>query len=157
MKYLGLIFLILTPFIVEAQSVERLNARFYPQEHLEIEMQWAQPLHGAKNRQRENLLIAKTKLNELRLTIPSQYIGASKNIYLSIPQQFPGIRDHGVQIRWETRGHFISGSAKPGERVLLFSGPITDVVLSDQIIFTFIIDARYVYGPMEFHPVYEIE
>ena len=150
--------LVILAWIQTATAVELLNARFFPQEHLQIQTQWLEPeLRGAKNRDRENLLIASSSLSELRLTIPQQYIGSSHKVYLVMPNQFAGIRDHGVEIRWETRGRFFPDTAKPGQRILLYEGLISDSVLWDEIVFTFTIDARYIYGPMEFHPHYEIE
>ncbi|MDH5327590.1 MAG: hypothetical protein OEZ68_01620 [Gammaproteobacteria bacterium] len=141
-----------------ASALEVLSARFYPQEHLQLEAQWLEPqLRSSKDRRQENLIIATSSLNELRLTIPAQYLGSIHKIYLVLPKQFEGVRDQGVDIHWETRGRFLAGSAKPGQRVLLFQGLIDTELLWDEIVFTFTIDARYIYGPMAFHPQYEIE
>ena len=136
---------------------ERLNARFFPNEHLDIAMQWAEPLHHANNRSRENIIIATTGMTELKLEIPAKYDGTTAKIYIVIPSQFQGIRDNGVEIKWESRGTFINNSAQPGSKTLLYEGPLNGAELSGQIAFTFTIDSRRILGSIEFHPEYIIE
>jgi hypothetical protein len=58
-------------------------------------------------------------------------VGAWRNrtgrIYLVLPEQaIPGVR-----LNWRTHGRLLPGQARPGQRVLVFEGPISSPYLED--------------------------
>lgn len=53
----------------------------------------------------------------------------SGRIYLVLPEQTaPGLR-----LAWRTQGRLLSGQATPGQRVLVFEGPIATLYLEDRL------------------------
>lgn len=60
-------------------------------------------------------------------------VGAWRNrtgrVYLVLPEQSTS----GVRIAWRTQGRLLSGQATPGQRVLVFEGPIAAPFLEDRL------------------------
>ncbi len=50
-------------------------------------------------------------------------------VYLVLPEQ----TTPGVRIAWRTQGRLLSGQATPGQRVLVFEGPIAAPFLEDRL------------------------
>jgi hypothetical protein len=67
------------------------------------------------------------------------------------------VAGRGLEAEWRTQGIFLSGKARPGDRVLFFEGTPTGSLLRDYVAYTFSIDARETMGPIRFETVYEIE
>jgi len=60
----------------------------------------------------------------------------SGRIYLSLPAQQPGP----MGLTWTTQGRFLPGQVQSGNRVLVYSGPITTPFMEDTLTFQFTLD-----------------
>lgn len=158
-KYLAgfLVYLLVS----SACAADRLQAFFYPNPHLSIDGQWLiKDFSSATNSKQSAMITASTVPTELRVRIPDSYVTSPDvvNIYLVVPRNVAGI--HGVNgflVSWDTQGVFRSGSAIPGDRVLLYQGPVTTTIISDLVTFKFLLDAQEMIGGVRFEPRYEIE
>jgi hypothetical protein len=144
---------------VPAYAGQRLEARFYPNPHLQLQSQWLEPvLRRGLDLERASTLIATSPYTELQMIIPPAFVGKRVRILLVAPAQIRGITDcRGLEMEWKTQGTYLPGRARPGDRVLLYQGTVTSAVLRDMITFTYQINADYVDGPISVEPIYEIE
>ncbi len=97
---------------------------------------------------------------ELRLFIPPTFSSPPQQaqIYIVVPSQIPGLDvGGGLQLSWVARGRFLNGIARPGDRVLIFDGTVSEPVLADFLSLTITIDARMMVGAVRLDPVFEIE
>lgn len=160
MRYLVLLSILLSVITMPALAEIQLRARFYPQEHIQLNTQWLEP-HIRKstgNSARMNLMLAKSRYTELQLQIPPEFQGKAVKIYLAMPLQTPGFMGfEGLEVQWQSHRGFLDGSAQPGSRSLLFEGKINQEILSGRIAFTLYIDSRFVSGDFDFKPQYIIE
>jgi hypothetical protein len=53
----------------------------------------------------------------------------SGRVFLALPEQGTGP----VRVTWTTQGHLLPGSITPGNRVLVYAGPITTAVLEETL------------------------
>jgi hypothetical protein len=60
----------------------------------------------------------------------------SGRIYLALPLQQPGP----IGLSWTTQGRFLPGQLQSGNRVLVYSGPITTPFMEDVFRFQFSVD-----------------
>lgn len=160
MKYLQLLVMGIAGLIcIQSVSAETLEYTLAPNPHPTVQGQWMENSRAGDKRQAANI-IARLQNVELRLKIPASYSNPPSmvKIFLHFPSQVVGVRDsRGVKISWLTRGRFLSGRARPGERVLLYEGSVDSSELSDIIDFTFIVDGGAMTGDFQFEPIYEIE
>ncbi len=62
----------------------------------------------------------------------ASYVGRDARIYYVVPANIPGLRSpSGLQLTWQSQGSFASGSARPGQRTLVWSGKIRDAWFSE--------------------------
>lgn len=97
---------------------------------------------------------------EVRLAIPPRYLQPARpvRVYLVVPRQIPGLRGSaGLELSWTTQGLFLNGTARPGDRALIFQGRPQGPTLSDVVTFTLRVEGRETIGPLDFETVYEIE
>jgi hypothetical protein len=142
-----------------ASAAERIESRYFPNPELQLESQWQVPNpQVSTDPLMANRMIAQSPFTELRLSIPPAYVGKTVRIYLVFPPSAQGIiSGRGLEAEWRTQGIFLSGKARPGDRVLFFEGTPTGSLLKDFVAYTFVIDARETMGPIRFETVYEIE
>ncbi|TXH75924.1 MAG: hypothetical protein E6Q85_04230 [Thiothrix sp.] len=63
---------------------------------------------------------------QYRLTT-SAYKGKSAKIYYVIPNSIEGLqRPHALLVSWKTNGQFMDGEGHAGDRILVWSGTVTD-------------------------------
>jgi len=138
---------------------EPVVARFFPTDELQINAHWALPAPNPRvDPALNNLILAKTPVTEMRLTLPAAFVGKSVRIYQLMPNFVPGLTSgRGLEVEWTTQGIYIPGKARGGERALFFEGTPTSTKLRDYVAYTLRIDAAYTAGPVRFEPTYEIE
>lgn len=140
-------------------SAERVRSEFFPQRHLVLEGQWQNPGFTA-DIDADSRVIAGASDIELRLFIPPAFTSPPQQaqIFMLIPAQIPGLDvGGGLEVTWVTRGRLLNGTARPGDRVLIFEGVVGEPVLSDFLNLTITIDARKMVGAVRFDPLFEIE
>lgn len=73
----------------------------------------------------------------------SRYIGKPARIYYVIPAVIAGLRSPaGLKVEWRGNGIFANGSARPGERALVWSGIVRDVAMTESLTLTMRIQLR---------------
>ena len=73
----------------------------------------------------------------------SRYIGKAARIYYVIPAVIAGLRSPaGLKVEWRGNGIFANGSARPGERTLVWSGIVRDAAVTESLTLTMRIQLR---------------
>jgi hypothetical protein len=142
-----------------ASPAERVRSEFFPQRHLALQAQWANPRFTG-DIDADSRMVAGYNDIELRLFIPPAFTSPPQQvqIFMSVPVQIPGLDvGGGLEISWVTRGRFLNGTARPGDRVLIFEGLVSEPVLADFLNLTITIDARRMLGAVRLDPLFEIE
>jgi hypothetical protein len=90
------------------------------------------------------------------------YVGKRAHIYYVIPASIDGLKNaSGLQVSWRSSGAFASGSARPGERVRVWSGTVGDALMTQGLDLTMQIDLRALRlppsGQLGFESYFEIE
>lgn len=135
----------------------RLDDSASPKRRLDVEPRWLHEQGPLDTPERLNTLVATMRDVEVRLNTAA-YVGRRGRIYLEMPQFVPGLGSPGaMRLEWRARGLFQSGSAIPGERKLLYDGPITQPQLTETFDFNVYIDARHQQAPLRFDPVFDLE
>ncbi len=103
-----------------------------------------------------NALVAEAKGIELRFDM-GRYVGKNVRIFMVLPPAVKGLRGStGLRVDWRTRGRFVPGSIAPGNRTLVYQGPITVRDMTEVFDFTLNMDGRFFQGGLGFDPVFEI-
>ena len=142
-----------------AYSAERVRAEFFPQRNLVLHGQWANPRFTG-DIDADSRVVASYNDIELRLSIPPAFTSPPQQVqvFMSVPVQIPGLDvGGGLEISWVTRGRFFNGTARPGDRVLIFEGLVSEPVLTDFLNLVITIDARRMLGAVRFDPLFEID
>lgn len=142
-----------------AQGGERVRSEFFPQRHLVLQGQWANPRFTA-DLDADSRVVAAYDNIELRLFIPPAFTSPPQQaqIFMLIPAQIPGLDvGGGLEISWVTRGRLLNVTARPGDRVLIFAGVAGKPVLADFLNLVITIDARRMVGTVRLDPLFEIE
>jgi hypothetical protein len=94
-----------------------------------------------------NLMVGTTTLR-VRLNV-TPWLRRTGRIYLDLPAQQPGP----ITSSWLTQGRFMPGQVHSGNRVLIYSGPITAPFLEDVMKFQFSLDGSLISRaiPVTFH------
>jgi hypothetical protein len=92
----------------------------------------------------------------------ARYVGKQARIYYVIPPNIPGLRSPaGLQISWTTNGPWASGTARPGERRLVWAGTVRDPWVQAEFDITLGASLRDLQLPADgrlgFEPYFEIE
>ena len=65
----------------------------------------------------------------------ASYVGRDARIYYVVPASIPGLRSPaGLQLTWQSQGSFASGSARPGQRTLVWSGKIREAWFTESFL-----------------------
>ena len=81
-----------------------------------------------------NLMVGTTTIRVRINVMP--WLRRSGRIYLALPAQQPGP----IGLSWVTHGRFLSGKLQSGNRVLVYSGPITSAFMEDTLTFQFTVN-----------------
>lgn len=141
---------------VHAQTV--LDDTLSPRSQVHVTPRWTyQVARGGTNSAALNSLVAHVDGLEVRLDT-SAWIGKRVQIFMQLPLDMIGLRAPGaMRVDWTTRGTLLGGSARPGERSLVFKGKITGKELVDTLDLVIHIDARYMDSPIRIQPRFEIQ
>jgi hypothetical protein len=105
-----------------------------------VSMRWmtATPARSAA----ANVMIGTTTVR-VRLNV-MPWLRHAGRIYLSLPAQQPGP----IRLSWITQGRFQPGQVQSGNRVLIYSGPITTPFLEDTLTLRFVVDGALLRRPV---------
>ena len=95
----------------------------------------------------QNLLIGTTTIR-VRINV-MLWVKRTGRIYLSLPAQAPGP----ISASWTTQGPLQAGQLQSGNRILVYSGPITTAFIEDVLRFQFTVNAALIGRPcpVSFH------
>jgi hypothetical protein len=156
MRRIGLA-LLLVAASAFASAAERLDDAPSPKRRLDAQPRWLYNEAYLGTPERVNAMVASLSNVEVRLNTSKQ-VGRRGRIYLVMPQFVPGLASPtGMRLEWKARGGFQSGSALPGEKALLYDGPVTQAITGDVLDFNVYLDARHLTGGLRFDPVFEFE
>jgi len=135
---------------------KRLDDRGSPRSQVNVESRWVHSGEGL-NPEQMNAMVATIPNLEFRLDT-SAYVGKRARIYLVIPEFVQGLRGpNGMRVEWTTRGQFMAGAALPGQRALVYDGPIQRSSMQESLDLSVYLDARYLERGLRFDPVFEID
>lgn len=73
----------------------------------------------------------------------ARFVGKQARIFYVIPPAIVGLRSPaGMRVEWRGSGLFADGVARPGQRTLVWSGPVRDTFMSEGLDLTLRIDLR---------------
>jgi hypothetical protein len=88
----------------------------------------------------------------------AKYVGKSARIYYVVPAAIGNLRSpSGLRVEWRGRNTFASGSARAGQRVLLWSGVVTAPGMEDALELKMGLALSEMQGPIRFESYFEIE
>ena len=141
--------------LADAAAGTRLDDSLSPKRRMEVSSRWENS-PGASG-DAFYAVIAEVPNSEIRLNT-APYVGRRAEIYLVLPINIAGLATPGaLRAEWRTRGAFQSGTAIPGQRTLVYRGPITERVMGDFFDFTYRIDARHFDKRLQFDSHFEID
>jgi hypothetical protein len=156
MRAIALVLATMLAAATAASAGTRLDDRASPRSQVNIESRF---LHSGEGLSPDefNALVANISSLEFRLDT-SRYVGKRGRIYLVVPDLVPGVRSpSAMRIEWKTRGVFMPGSALPGQRTLVYDGPIVKAMTQESLDFVFYLDARHLERGVRFEPAFEID
>ncbi len=110
-----------------------------------VSMRWksASPTRTGSNTMMVGITTIRVRINVL------PWLHRSGRIYLSLPAQQPGP----ITAFWTAQGRFASGQVHSGNRMLVYSGPITTPFMEDVLRFQFDVDGTLIRQaiPVSFH------
>ena len=140
-----------------AGAGERLDDAPSPKRRLDAQPRWLYNEAYLGTPERLNAMVASLANVEVRLDT-AKHVGRRGRIYLVMPQFVPGIASpSAMRLEWRARGAFQSGSALPGQKALLYDGPVTSPITGDVLDFSVHIDARHFTSALRFDPTFEFE
>lgn len=92
----------------------------------------------------------------------ASYAGREVRVYYVVPANIPGLRSpSGLQVNWQSQGKFASGSARPGQRTLVWSGKVREPWFNESFVLSMQVNlAELVPSPqpaLGFESYFEIE
>ena len=88
----------------------------------------------------------------------ARYVGKSARIYYVVPMNIANLASpRGLRVDWKTRNGFAAGSARPGDRVLVWSGVVKSAMVEDSFDLSMTAELAYVRGRLGFESYFEIE
>lgn len=92
----------------------------------------------------------------------ARFVGRQARIYYVVPSAMPGLRSPaGLRVAWRGSGLFSNGTARPGERQLVWVGQVREPWMSEGLDLTMQVDLREVTLPPDgnfgFESYFDIE
>jgi hypothetical protein len=86
------------------------------------------------------------------------YVGERVRIFMSVPGAIPGDNSSGtLELEWQARGAFESGSLRPGQEALIFEGILESPVLDGTFDFVISMTSVGAADSFNFELTYELE
>ncbi len=105
-----------------------------------VSMRWQNPTPSRSAA--ANLMVGSTTVR-VRVNV-MRWLHRSGRIYLNLPAQQPGP----IGLSWVTQGRFLPGQVQSGNRVLVYSGPITTPFVEDTLTFQFTVNGTLMRRPV---------
>ncbi len=149
--------LLILPLPAAAQAIP-LDESASPRQRIQAQADWFDAHRSFELSHDElNRIVARADAVEVRLNTAA-YVGRQARIFLVVPAFLPGlVSEAGMRMSWSTRGHFAPGAISPGQRVVLFSGLVTEPEMSDFLDLSIVLDSRLMSGAVNVEMSYEIE
>jgi hypothetical protein len=88
----------------------------------------------------------------------AKYVGKNARIYYVVPAAIGNLRSSsGLRVEWRGRNTFKSGSARAGERILVWSGVVATPRMEDALDLKMGLALSEMQGPIRFESYFEIE
>ena len=88
----------------------------------------------------------------------TRYVGKKARVFYVIPINIANLTSpHGLRVDWKTRDGFAAGSARPGDRVLVWSGVVKAGVMEASFDLSMRAELAYLRGKLGFESYFEIE
>ena len=88
----------------------------------------------------------------------AKYMGKNARIYFVVPAVIGNLRSpQGLRVEWRGRSAFASGSARAGERRLVWSGMVTSPRMEESLDLRMGLALAEMQGPLRFESYFEIE
>jgi hypothetical protein len=107
--------------------------------------------HAAPTRSNDNSLEGATAVI-VRLNL-APWINRAGRVFLALPQQGTAP----VKVSWTTRGRLLPGALTPGNRALVFAGPITTPILEETLTLQIEADGSRLAGTQQLKFHFEID
>lgn len=143
-----------------AAAQQRLSADASPQRQVRADLEWAVPMSRVDTVSDKAFTQMLARVSQLDIRLDTRrFQGRRARIYMSVPLPVQGLSGAGgLRLRWQTEGVFQDGTLVPGERSLIYSGPITEAELRDRLDLTVEVDAQAVsHREIRFEPVFLVE
>ncbi len=144
-----------------AFAAERLDDSASPRSRVQSQTVMSdegRPLADSLNPTRANVNFG--RISYKLATAP--YVGKQARIYFAIPGLIQGLRSPaGLRVQWRGSQQFASGTARPGERQLVWTGRVTTPWITEDIELSYEVDLRELALPRDgsfgFESYFEIE
>ena len=93
---------------------------------------------------------------EYRLDV-SRFVGRNARVYFVLPMDAGVTAPQGLLVKWIAQGPLRSGQGRPGERVAVYEGRITQALFDDRFDLQLLVDSRFFTGRLRLNPYFEIE
>lgn len=143
-----------------AAGQARLDTGASPQQQVRAELEWTVPLRRAAGVSDKAFrrMTAQVRALDIRLDT-ARFVGREARIYMTLPLPVQGLSGtSGLRLDWRSEGVFEDGSLVPGERTLLFAGPVSEPELRDRLHLQIEVDSDAMTGgEIRFEPGFLIE
>jgi hypothetical protein len=142
-------------------ATERLDDSASPRSRVGSQSAWNQQGQLLSPTSTETAVVLKFGRVNYKLAT-AKYVGKQARIYYVIPTSINGLKyASSLKIQWQGSGLFGGGLARPGDRVLVWSGLVRDAWMSEALDLSMHIDLREVRLPVGqafgFEAYFEIE
>lgn len=129
-----------------------------PKKQYNTQFKWVHPSHMGSLDQEAYLLLESTQRNVEVWLDTKEYRNRNARIYLGLPRQIDGFKssEH-FTLRWKANRVFYPGEVRPGNRTLIYDGPVDTDLMIDIFTFTLRVNASYLTGKIRYAPIFEIE
>lgn len=144
-----------------AMAQDTLSAMPSPRQEVRAELDWAVPISALRGRTKSahdlDGLVARVPQLDLRLDT-RRWQGRNVRVYMRMPSAIQGLTGtSGLRMTWRGDGRFEDGVLVPGDRALIYAGPVDGPELRGILNVQFELDAGSVSGLIRFDPEFEIE
>lgn len=160
---LGLAFFLSLVFNVAVARTERLDDSASPRAVVTsppMLSEFGQPLSAAVRGPQPQYGIVKFGRIDYKLAT-ARYIGKPARVFFVVPASIPGLRTPmGLRVDWVGNGVFASGSARPGERTLVWTGTVREAFINEGLTMTMQVELNQLLrasSGLAFESYFEIE